>query len=168
MSAQLIAAVVVTAFQRCVFDRAAHPLDLAIAPRMIGLGQAMFNPVGFADQIKPHLAERDAAAVPRLLRDLDAVIRQDRMDLVGHRFQKVLEELPSCLPIGLRDQLGHGELAGSVNGHKETELVFFCPDLGDIDVEIADRGAFELLALGFVACDVWQTGYPMPLKTAVQ
>ena len=75
MAAKLIVAVVVIPFDRGVLDGAVHPLDLAIGPRVVGLCEAMLDPIGLTDQIEAHFAERDAVAVPRLLGKLDAVAR---------------------------------------------------------------------------------------------
>lgn len=37
------------------------------------------------------------------------------MDLVGHGLEHMLKEFPSALPVGLVDELGHGELACAVD-----------------------------------------------------
>jgi len=76
------------------------------------------------------------------------------VDPLWHRLKQVLQELPRRLAVGFLDQLSHGELAGSVKGHKELELAFSSPDLGNIDMERTDRVAFELLPLGFVPIDI--------------
>jgi len=36
-------------------------------------------------------------------------------------------------------QLDEGELAGAVDGHQQVEAALLGPDLGDVDVEVADR-----------------------------
>jgi hypothetical protein len=54
--------------------------------------------------------------------------------------------------------LHEGELAGAVDGHEEVEFSFGGLNLGDIDVEEADRVGFELLFGRFVAGDVRQHG----------
>ncbi len=167
MAAKLIVAVIVIPFDRCILDCPVHSLDLAIGPWVIWLGQPMLNPIRLADQIKPHLAERDSVPVPWLLCELNAVVGQDRVELIWYRFKQVFQELPGGLAVGLLDQLGDGELAGAVNGDKEIKLSFLGSDLGNIDVEITNRVALKLLALGFVAFDVRQTGYSVSLKTAM-
>jgi hypothetical protein len=48
-------------------------------------------------------------------------------------------------------ELGKGELRGPVNGHEEVELALRGPDLGNVDVEVADRVGLEALAGGLVA-----------------
>ena len=168
MASKLIVAFVVVSLDRRVFDRAVHPFNLAVVPGMIWLGQPMFDVIGLADQVKSHLAECHAVTIARLLGELDAVVGQDCVNLVRHRFQQVLQELPGRLAIGLLDQLRHGEFAGAVNRYKQVEFAFLGSDLGDIDVEIADWLAFELLALGFVAVHVWQARDTMPLKASMQ
>ena len=90
------------------------------------------------------------------------------MDAVGHPFQKVFKEFPSRLAIGLLYQLRHGELAGAVNGDKEIEFAFLGPDLGNIDVEIANRVSLELLPFGLAPIHIGQSRDTMPLKAAVQ
>lgn len=51
---QLVMTVVMEAFDSCFLDRATLPLDLAIGPGMIGLCQAMLDPVGLADHVETH------------------------------------------------------------------------------------------------------------------
>jgi len=41
MGAELVVVFVIEAFYRCVFDRAVHPLDLAIGPRVVWLSEAV-------------------------------------------------------------------------------------------------------------------------------
>ena len=90
MAAKLIVAVIVIPFNRGVLDGAVHPFDLAIGPRMVRFGQAMFDPIGLTDQIDTQLAESKAVSVPRLLGELDAVVCQDRVDFVRHGLKQVL------------------------------------------------------------------------------
>ena len=86
-------------FDRRVLDRAVHSFDLAMGPGMVRFCQAMLNPIGFADHVKSHLAERHAVPVPRLLGELDTVICQDRVNLMGPCLEQVLQELPGCFAI---------------------------------------------------------------------
>jgi hypothetical protein len=39
--------------------------------------------------------------------------------------------------------LGEGKFAGAVDGHEQVELALFGPDLGDVDVKVANRVALE-------------------------
>jgi hypothetical protein len=46
--------------------------------------------------------------------------------------------------------LHEGELAGAINGYIEVELAFSGLELGDVDVEIADRISLEFLFKGLL------------------
>lgn len=150
MAAKLIVAVVVISLDGRILDGAVHALDLAVGPWVVRLGETVLDPVGLADHVEPHRSGIDGVPVSRLLRELDAVVCQDRVDLVRHGFQKEFKEFPGCLAVRLFNQLRDGELAGSVNGDKEMEFAFFCSDLGNVDVEIANRVSLELLPFGLV------------------
>jgi len=102
-----------------IFDGALHPFDLAIGPGMIGLGEAVRNPVCLADHVEAHRPGVDGVPVPWLLCELDAIVGEDRMDLVGHDLEHMLKEFPSCLPVCLIDELGHGELARAVDAYEQ-------------------------------------------------
>lgn len=123
MAAELIVAVVAIPVDCCVFDRAVHPLDLTICPPMVGFDQSTFDVASLADQIKSHLAECDAVAVPRLLCELDTIVSENGMDLARNAFQQVFQDLPSRLAIGFLNRLRHCKFACSVNGHKEMQLI---------------------------------------------
>ena len=49
---ELVVAVVVVALDRGVLDRSVHPLDLAVGPGVVLLGQAMLDAIFFADLIE--------------------------------------------------------------------------------------------------------------------
>lgn len=88
----------------------------------------------------------------------------------------MFRKLPGGFPVCLFHQLSQGELAGSVpfvtvpaamNGHKNRELAFTGPNLGNIDMEIAYGIAFEALPFRFVHCPATQAcmcerGHPCP------
>ena len=84
------------------------------------------------------------------------------MDTVSNGFRQKFEELSSRPPVSLVNELGDGELA------EQVELAFRSLNLGDIDVEEADRVALEALSLWLVALDIWRTGYAVPPQAAVQ
>ena len=169
MRSQLIVAVVMEAFDGGVLDRPVHPLDLAIRPRMVRLGQPVLDPVGFTDHVEAHRPGVDGVAVPGLLGELDAIVSENGVDVIGHGFEQVLQELPGRLSVGCRNELGDGELGSAVDSHKEKELALGSLHLGNVDVDRAsgsppvreplaraDGVALELLPLGFVAFDIWQ------------
>ena len=84
MCAQLIVAVVVKALDGCFLDSAVHSLDLAVGPRVVGLGEPMLDPVGFADHVEAHWPGIDGVPVSGLLCELNTVIGENGMDLIGH------------------------------------------------------------------------------------
>lgn len=72
--------VVLEVFDGRVLDYPVHAHDLAVGPRMVGLGQAKLDPVGLADHAEAHLSRIGGVSVPGPLGELDANVRQDRMD----------------------------------------------------------------------------------------
>ncbi len=124
MRAQQIMAVIMVALYGGLFDRAVHPLNLAVGPWMVGFRQAMFDPVGLTDHVKAHWPRINGVPVAGLLGELNAIIGENGMDLTGHGFEHILKKLPSGAPVSLIDELRHGELAGAINADKEIELAF--------------------------------------------
>ena len=111
--------IVMEAFDGRVFDRAVHPFDLAIRPRVVWLREAVLDTVGLADHVEAHGPGIDGVAIPRLLGELNAVVGENGMDLIGHCFEHVLQELPGRLPVRLVDELGHGKLACAVDADEQ-------------------------------------------------
>lgn len=165
MGSQLGMAVVMVAFDRCLFDSPVHPLDLAVGPWMLHLGQTMLDAVFVADPIEDVM---EGVFVACLIGELDAVIGQHRMDRIGDGRDQVAQELGSdhlaCFPM----QFDKGELAGSVDCHEQTQLAFGGLNLGDVDVEVADRVGFELSLRFLVAGHLRQPADPVALQAAVQ
>lgn len=52
MAAELVVAVVVVALDGRVLDRAVHPFDLTVGPRMVRLGQPMLDAMALAGPIE--------------------------------------------------------------------------------------------------------------------
>ena len=94
-------ALVMKAFDGRFLNRAVHPLDLTVGPKMVRLGKPVLDVIGFADHVKAHLARPGGVAVAWLLGELNAVVGQDRVNAVGHGFQQVFQELPRCPSISL-------------------------------------------------------------------
>ena len=160
--------VVMEAFDGRVLDRAVHSLDLAVGPRVVGLCEAMFDPVGLTDHVETHGPRINGVAVPRLLGELNAVVGENGVDLIGHCFEHVLQELPGRLPVCLVDELGHGKFARAVNADEQKQLALSSLHLGDVDVKEADGVALELLALRLVALHVRQPRNAMALQAPMQ
>ncbi len=99
MCAKLVAAFIVVSFNGCVLDRAVHALNLIIGPRTVWLSQLMLDAVGFKDRVEPHGPGIDCVAIAWLLGELDAVVRQNRVDAVSCGCGKVrLPEDVTCSP----------------------------------------------------------------------
>lgn len=110
-------AVVVEPFDCRLLDGAVRSFDLAIAPRMVWLGQAVLDPVGLADHVEAHLPRLCCVPVAGLLGELDAVVSKDRVDAIGDGLEEMFEELPRGLAIRLFHELGDCKSAGPVNAH---------------------------------------------------
>ena len=54
MRAELVVAIVVVPLDGRVLNCAVHALDLTVRPRVVWLGQAMFNAICRADHVEPH------------------------------------------------------------------------------------------------------------------
>jgi len=144
--AQLIVVVVMEAFDGCVFDRAIHPLDLAVGPRMVRFCQSVLDPArhcprtnggqfrALTDHVEAHRPRMDGVSVPGLLGELDAVasgrsdrwrnhwqLRENGVNLVGHGLKHVLQEFPGSASVCLFNELGYGELTRAVDADKEIE-----------------------------------------------
>ena len=73
----------------------------AIGPRVVWLCEAVLDVVRLTDHFEAHLPRPGGVTVARLLGELDAVVGQDRVDPVRHRFQQVFQEFPSRPPVSL-------------------------------------------------------------------
>ena len=156
-------AVVMKPFDRRVLDGAVHPFDLAVGPWMVGLGQPVLDAVGLADHVEAHWPGVDAVSVLGLLRELDSVVGQDGVDLIGHSLEHVLQELPSRLSVSRVNELGDSELGRPVDANEQVELALGGLHLGNVDVEEPDGIPLELLALRLVTFDIRQARDAMTL-----
>ena len=105
-----------------------------------------------------------ALAVLGQIGELNAVIGEHGVDAVGNGFNERVEEGGSGPHIRLLDELAHSELGGPVDGHQQVKLAFGGPQLGQVDVEEADRIGVEFLPPGLVAFDVKQSAYAVTLQ----
>jgi len=171
VDSQLVVGVVVIELNRGLFDSAVHALDLPVGPGMIGLGEAVVDAVEKTDPVKRMAvkAGRGSIAILRQIGELDAVVREHGMDAIRDSRDQRLEESCRRLHIGTLDQLHESELGSAVDGHKEIELAFGGAYLGQVDMEVADRIALELLPSRLVAAfHLRQAADAMPLQTAMQ
>src|SRR5262249_27026634 len=111
---------------------------------------------------------RRTVRVARRESELDPIVGENRVDLVGDSRDQSFEEGrgggPSCLP----DQLHEGEIAGGIDGDVEIELAFSGLQFSDVDMEIADRISFELFPRRLAAFDLQQSADAVALETAMQ
>ena len=140
----------------CLLDGAIHPFDLAVGPRMVEFREPMVDTVLGAREVKgvrpkaltgrehlPNLANTPAAT---WLRELKAVVGEHGVDPVRDVFKEPAEEVrrdPSGRAIV---EFRKGELADPIDGHEQIQLALLGPDLGEIDVDVAQRIGFERLA----------------------
>jgi len=131
---------------------------------MVRFSEPVLDAVRLADHVEAHLTRPGGVPVAGLFSELNAIVGQDRVDVVRHGFQQVFEELPCCSSISLGDQLSDRKLAGAVDADEQVEFAFGGLHLSDVHVEEADGVALEALPLRLIALDVWQTGYAVPLQ----
>ena len=82
---ELLVAVIVVVLDRGFLDGAVHAFDLAVGPGMLHLGEAMVDAVFLATPVEHvrDVARRRSIGVARREGELNAVVRQHDMDLVG-------------------------------------------------------------------------------------
>lgn len=121
VAAELVVGVVMEAPDGGLFDRAVHPLDLAVGPRMLGLGQAMVDVDDGAGVFEGMCSEGllafdhlpDLGRVPGFapgIGEVGAVVGQHSVDLVGHGLDQGMQEVRGDAGGGFGMQLGEGEL----------------------------------------------------------
>ena len=103
----------------------------------------------------------------RQLGERRPVIRQHRVNRVGHRRDEGAQEVGGNPACGLLMPLGKGKLAGAINGHEEIEAAFFRMHLGHVDMEVAEWVLLERLLGGYVAIDLRQAADAMALEAAM-
>ena len=111
MGAGVVVGFVEEALDGRVLNGAVHSLDLTVGPRVLWLCGAMIDPcfcAGELEGVRPEefslcqsfLDLRDRRASSARRRELDAVVGQDGVDLVGHGFEETAEEVgrdPRCV-----------------------------------------------------------------------
>jgi hypothetical protein len=99
---------------------------------------------------------------------VDAVVSENRVHLVGHGFDQVVQKVARHARCDLLMQLNKGELRCAVDGHEEIEAALLSPDLGDVDVEVADWVRLELAPARLLALRLGQPRDAVALKAAMQ
>ena len=107
-------------------------------------------------------------ATPAGYREVNAIVGENRMNLVRHGRDEVAKEVGGD-PCGcFLMQLGKGEFRRSVDSDEEMELAFLGPHFGNVDMEEADRVSLELLPRRLVPLDIWQLADAMTLEATMQ
>ena len=90
------------------------------------------------------------------------------MGLVRDGGGQAAQEVPCGAARHLLVHLDEGELRRSVDGDDEGELALRSSNLGDVDMEIADRIGLEFAFGAGLAFDLGQPGDPVALQTPVK
>src|SRR5919206_3102786 len=159
---ELVAAGVVEALDGRVLDGPVHALDLTIRPRVPRLGQSVLDVEISAGRLEGVAAEGHVLgphgldilgrpAVASWVGEVRAVVGEHGVDFIGYGRGEVAKKVARDTPRRLPVQLYKGGLARAVDSYEEVELALLGPDLGDVDMEEADRVALEPRALRLVA-----------------
>ena len=100
--------------------------------------------------------------------EVGSVVGEDRVDFIGDGGDQATQEISGGPPRDFLVQFDEGELRGPVDRDDEIELALSGSDLGEVDMEIADRIGLELTLGRSLAFDLRQPGDPMALKAAMQ
>ena len=119
-------AIVVVALDGGFLDRAVHALDLPVGPGMLDLGEPVLDAVLVAAHVEHvcHVTCRRTVRVSRRESELDAIVGEHGVDLVGNSRDQSFEEGRGGGPARLPQQLDEGEFAGAIDGDEEVELAF--------------------------------------------
>lgn len=82
---------------------------------------------------------RGSIPVLRQVCELDAVVGHHGVYVIGHRLDQLVEEGDGTGNVGLVPKPGKSNLQCPVDRDEEVELAFPGADLGNVDVEVADR-----------------------------
>src|SRR4029077_16291949 len=167
---ELSVTIVMVASDGRFLDRPVHALDLTVGPRVLDLGQPMFDPVLPAVYVEHmrHGSRRRAIRIAWREGELNAIVGENRVDLVRDSRNQGLEEDGGGRPPSLFHQLHEGEFAGAVDGDIEVELALSGLDLGDVDMEEADRVGLELFLLGLGPFNIRQSADTVTLQASMQ
>src|SRR5215204_2999241 len=101
---------------------------------MIDFRQPVLDAVIFTDAVEQVL---ESQPILQAIGELDAVVREDDMNAVGHGGGQTAEELTGRGACLVRMQLGVSKLRRAVNGDKQVEPPLLGVNLGNIHMEVA-------------------------------
>ena len=167
---QLVMGLVVVAFDSSFLDGSVHAFDLTVCPRMVDLGEAMFDavlPAAHVEHVRDILRGWPVGVAWREPK-LDAVVGQHGVDFVWDRGDQGFQESGGRHTVCVLHQLREGELAGSIDSDEQIELAFSGLHFSDVDMKVADWVALEDFLRGFVAFDLRQPRDTVSLETTMQ
>jgi hypothetical protein len=137
---------------------------------VVHLGEPVLDTVLAAAHVEHvrDVAGSGTVSVARRQPELDAIVREHRVDFVRHSRDQGDQEGRGGDPAGFFHQLGKGELAGAVDSYKQIKLSLGCLHFSNVDVEEADGVALELLLSRLVTLDIREPSYGMPLQTTMK
>jgi hypothetical protein len=100
--------------------------------------------------------------------EVGAIVGENRMHPVGHSRDQVSEEVAGNAAGDPLMQLHKGELGRAVDRDQQVEPALLGSQLGEVDVEVADRVALELGSLRLVAVCVGQPRDAVALEATMQ
>ena len=156
-------------FDCCFLDGSVHAFNLSIRPGVFDPGQPVVDVIFTAAHIE-HVGEVGcgrAIPVTRRQGELDAIVGQDRVDLVGYGCDECFQEGRGGLSVRFLDELDEGEFARAINRDIKIQLPFRSLHFRYIDMKVADRIAFELLPVRLVTVDIRQPADAMAPQAAV-
>jgi len=164
MLPQRLVTLVMIPLHRRLLDRTIHPFHLPIRPRMVQLRQPVLDAVGSTHAVK---GMPEGVSITLAMRELNAVIRQNSMDMIRHHLDEPPEKGCRYTAFGPLMQFGIGKLRGAVNGYKEIEFTCLGMYFGNVEVKVAYRVLFEALLLRLVA-QLGKTTDAVTLEAAMQ
>ena len=126
--------------------RPVHPLGLAVGPGMVGFGELVLDAVLVADAVEG--MDHPVPLAGGATGEGDAVVGQHGMDAVGESGHDPAHEgsarghLRGCV------QLDVSELGDTIDGEEHVDLALGGAQLAAVDMDVADPGLGEALALG--------------------
>ena len=149
-----------------LLHRPVHPLGLSVGPGMVGLGELVLDAVLIADAVEG--MDHPVPLAGSATGEGDAVVGQHSMDAVGEGGHHPAHEGGARGHLSRRVQLDVGELGDAIDGEEHVDLAFGGAQLAAVDVDVADPGLGEALALGGSLLVSGQAGDAVPFQAAVQ
>lgn len=117
-------AVIVITLDGSFLDGAVHPLNLPIRPRMFDFGEPVLDVIFLAPHIEHvgHVRGSRPVGISWRKGELDSIVGQDGVDLVGNSLDQGFQEGRRGDSAGFSGDLNECEFARSVNGNGKIQL----------------------------------------------